>query len=89
VKAFTVLWAQTATDQLADIWLESTDRAAVNSAVEAIDSLLSSDPLGELTSELGEGLRTVTIASLRIIYPVREDDRAVDVATVRRIADSS
>lgn len=47
MKAFTVLWRQTATDQLTEIWLAALDRAQVTAAVEAIDAILSNDPLGD------------------------------------------
>jgi mRNA-degrading endonuclease RelE of RelBE toxin-antitoxin system len=85
VKAYTVLWRQTATDQLAEIWLEASDRAHVTQVVEAIDTLLATDPLGDLTRELAEGLRTTTVLPLRVIYEVHDVDRIVDVATVRRV----
>ena len=84
MKPFTVLWRQTAVDQLAELWLTASDRVQVNGAVEAIDALLSTEPQGELTHELAEGLRTVTVLPLRVIYAVQEPDCMVDVATVRR-----
>ncbi len=85
MKRFTVLWRQTAIDQLTEIWLAGADRAEINQAVETIDKLLSSEPLGEFTGELVEGLRSANVLPLRIIYTVEESDRIVDVATVRRI----
>jgi len=85
VKAYTVLWRQTATDQLAEIWIAASDRADIGASVEAIDSLLSTDPLSDLTRELAEGLRTATVLPLRVIYEVQAADRIVDVATVRRV----
>ncbi len=85
MKEFTVLWRQTAIDQLIEIWLAASDRQQVTQAVETIDSLLSTEPSGDLTGELAEGLRTATVLPLRVIYAVQEDDRIVDVATVRLV----
>jgi hypothetical protein len=85
VNPFTVVWRQTAVDQLTEIWLAASDRPSINDAVSVIDALLSQDPLGDLTSDLAEGLRTATVLPLRVIYAVAESDRVVDVATVRRI----
>jgi hypothetical protein len=85
VKRFTVLWRQTALDQLAEIWLAASDRDQVTRAVNAIDSLLSTDPSGDPTKELAEGLRTVIVLPLRVTYAVQEDDRTVDVAIIRRV----
>ena len=89
MKRFTVFWRQTAVDQLAEIWLAGSDRSQINGAVKAIDALLSSDPLGDLTRELAEGLRAATVLPLRVIYAVGEADRIVDVATVRRVFPSA
>jgi mRNA-degrading endonuclease RelE of RelBE toxin-antitoxin system len=85
VKSFTVLWRKTALDQLAEVWLASSDRQAINNAVAAIDALLATQPLGEMTQELSEGLRTTTAMPLRVIYAVQDDDKIVDVATVRLV----
>ena len=85
MKRFTVLWRQTAIDQLAEIWLAASDRDQVTRAVNAIDSLLSTDPSGDLTKELAEGLRTAIVLPSRVISSVQVDDRTVDVAMVRLV----
>jgi hypothetical protein len=41
VKPFTVLWRQTAVEQLTEIWLAASDRHGINDAVTAIDAILS------------------------------------------------
>jgi len=83
MSLYTVLWRQTATDQLAEIWMSSSQRTELAQVVEAIDTVLSTSPLGDLSQELAEGLRTITVLPLRVIYAVQEQDRIVDVATVR------
>ena len=35
---YTVAWRETALQQLAQVWMESTDREAVNQTVDAIDA---------------------------------------------------
>jgi hypothetical protein len=78
---YTVIWPQQVQDQVAEIWLESTRREAVTSAMADIDRLLSTDPL-EMSVELSEGLRLMIVPPLRILFAVREDDRIVEVARV-------
>jgi len=78
---YTVIWPQQVQDQVAEIWLESTRREAVTSAMADIDRLLSTDPL-EMSVELREGLRLMIVPPLRILFAVREDDRIVEVARV-------
>jgi len=83
VNPYAVSWCQKALDQLAEIWVNASDRARVNDAVEAIDAALATDPFSSGTLDLAEGLRVVTIGPLRVIYSVDDNARAVDVATVR------
>jgi hypothetical protein len=41
---YTVRWKRTALDKLTELWLDATDRTAINNAVEEIDRLLASNP---------------------------------------------
>jgi hypothetical protein len=65
--------------------ITSSDRQSITEAVSAIDALLASAPFGEMTRELAEGLRSATAIPLRVIYAVEDEDKIVDVATVRMI----
>jgi hypothetical protein len=50
---YTVRWKQSALDRLAEIWLNASDREAINAAVVEIDRLLALNPhgAGEMRSE--------------------------------------
>ena len=81
---FTVVGKPAAERQLADIWLEATDRQAVTSASETIESALATRP-----EEIGEsrplGCRLAFIAPLAITYRVTTADRLVEVVSIRRV----
>jgi hypothetical protein len=44
---FTVTWHPSAEQELADIWLQSTDRSEITQAANSLGHLLSSDPLAQ------------------------------------------
>jgi hypothetical protein len=73
---FTVLWTPTAEQDLAAVWLGADDRAAVVSAANTIDRLLSSDPesRGERRFDV---VRTLSISPLGVDFEVVEPDRIV------------
>ena len=79
---YTVVWEQSALDELTDLWLESPDRNAVTAAAHAIDQTLVRDASTKGT-ELSEGLRAVFLPPLRRLFTVREEDRIVEVLRVR------
>jgi hypothetical protein len=51
----TVEWLPSALQELAEIWADAADRAAITAASHAIDRLLERDPLGQ-----GEGREGAT-----------------------------
>ena len=81
---FTVVWKSAAERQLADIWLEATDRQAITSASEAIESALATRP-----EELGESrpldCRLAFVDPLAVTFRVTAADRLVEVLSVRSI----
>jgi hypothetical protein len=79
---YTVLWLQQAQDELAQIWIESTDRKAITSATATLDNLLATDP-AQQGEELAEGLRRLTVQPLQVWFEVRELDRTVEVSNVK------
>jgi len=85
MTSWTVQWLSEAEDDLADLWIHAPDRAAVTAAQDQIDQLLRRDPLGNGT-ELGEGLRKITVDPLKAYYNVDEPARLV---TVSHVASSS
>ncbi len=81
---YTVVWLQSAQDELAQLWLDAPDRNAVTAAAHAIDQELGKDaPLKG--SELSEGLRALPVPPLKAIFTVRDDDRIAEVLRVRSI----
>lgn len=81
---YTVVWSKSAQDELADIWLHSTDRRHVSGATREVDKQMSEYALAKGV-DLSEGLRAHFVAPLRVIYWVREDDRVVEILRVRRL----
>ncbi len=67
---FTVVWKPTATSELADIWLNAEERAAVTAAAHQIDSSLRTDPFAQGESRSGNR-RILFIPPLGIDYEIR------------------
>lgn len=81
---YTVVWVQSVEDELVDIWLAANDRNDITAATHAVDQELGLDA-GLKGEELAEGLRSLNIPPLRIIFTVSEDDRLVEVVRVARL----
>ena len=80
---FTVLWTPSAERDLTDLWLKASDREAVRSAADTLDSLLRED--AHLRGESRyETLRIVLAAPLGVDIDVDEDNRTVWVLRVWR-----
>jgi hypothetical protein len=79
---YTVVWLALARNQLAHVWLESTDRDASTRASAEIDRELAVDPesKGDIASDL---LRSLRAAPREAAFHVRELDRIVEVVAVR------
>jgi hypothetical protein len=77
---FTVIWSQFALDQLADLWLNATDRNAVTVAQHQIDQLLRVDP--DLQGVPFFGDRALVVLPLRIRYSINQMDMMVEVLDV-------
>jgi plasmid stabilization system protein ParE len=84
VNRFTVTWTQNALDQLAELWIGTTDREALTRAGNRIDEELAVDP-HDKGAGLHEGLRSLERPPLRVIYEVVQGDRVVEISAVRRI----
>lgn len=81
---YTVIWVESAQNELAELWLNASDRNAVTTAANAIDQELGEDAPTKGT-ELSEGLRCLFSPPLKVIFTVREDDRIVEVLRVRNV----
>ncbi|MBI1917542.1 MAG: type II toxin-antitoxin system RelE/ParE family toxin [Planctomycetes bacterium] len=85
---YTVNWKLGAQNHLAQLWIEAPDRDVVTAAANQIDNELAEDP-DTKGRPLREGLRSLDISPLRVLYEVNEMDRIVHVYSVRRIAPPS
>jgi hypothetical protein len=81
---YTVVWLESAEDELADLWIRAQDRNAVTTAAHAIDVELAEDAATK-GGEVSEGLRAFLAPPLRILFAVDEGDRLVEVVRVRRL----
>ena len=81
---YTVLWHSDATNELAELWVESLDRQALTAATNAIDRELGDGSTSKGT-ELSEGLRALFEPPLQVLFVVREDDRVVEVLRIKLI----
>jgi plasmid stabilization system protein ParE len=82
---FTVTWREQALQELAEIWLEAHDRAAVTLAVDTIDAQLHSNPAQRGIS-VAEGLRKLVHHPVQVYFEVHDADRVVEVGGIRIVA---
>lgn len=80
MKNYKVRWRKSALNELASLWLDSSDRASVNRAVQEIESRLEESPT-EWGKELKEDLRSFTWKALRVLFYVVEDKKIVRIVT--------
>jgi len=80
--SYQVTWTAVAEDELAEIWVNAPDQAAVTQAAHRIDQLLRSNPatVGESRSP---GERVLIEPPLVVSYEIIEDDKRVNVLGVR------
>jgi hypothetical protein len=82
MNPFTVVWEQDALNATAQLWIESSNRAAITAACTALDKLLSKDPLMQ-GKPLHEELRKIEVAQLVTLFSVEEQDCLVVVKAVK------
>jgi hypothetical protein len=85
---FTVTAAPKAENDLANLWLQSHDRAAVAAAADTIDRLLRDDAT-KRGSPANLGMRQLIITPLIAEFLVEEDDRRVTIWSIRHIGELS
>jgi hypothetical protein len=82
MKPFRVEWEPAAEDELARIWLRSSDPAGVTAAQARADQLLSRDPI-KYGRHLSEGLYGIDAPPLVLTYTIDAVNRLVTVTWVR------
>jgi hypothetical protein len=81
---YTAVWLESSLDDLARFWIKTVHRQALTDSADLADDYLATD--AHLKGEpLSEGLRAVTVGLLRLYFVVREPDRVVEIAYVKRI----
>jgi plasmid stabilization system protein ParE len=85
VTSYTVEWRPSAENDLADIWLGATDRAAVTAAEATINRLLSNDPV-HYGAHVAEGLYKLRADPLTVFYTIDLARRLVEVTQAVRTA---
>jgi hypothetical protein len=78
---YTVIWTPDAEQELAALWLDSTQRAEVTRASHVLDMRLRADPLN-LGESRSEGRRIEFEDPLGVIFRVRSEDMVVEVLHV-------
>lgn len=78
---WTVVWKASAQDDLAELWLTSPDRQAVQAAADSIDRELASN--ADQKGEYFDPYRLFVMSPLAVAYKVNHDDRLVTVVQVR------
>lgn len=77
---YTVVWKQTALDELAEIWLAASDRERISAAASSVDQLLGDDP--EVKGDEFYGDFLLETPPLYITFSVNKQDRLVRVIQV-------
>jgi hypothetical protein len=85
---YTVLWRPLAEQQLAQLWNNASDRKAITSAADTIDSLLRRDPQSKGESRSGM-TRVLFVEPLLVLFDVVQPDRTVYVKAVGRVRPES
>jgi hypothetical protein len=77
---YTVIWLPDAQDQLAELWMNATDRQTVSDAANQADHVLAEDPETKGVEFYGD--RYLTVPPLRVVFRVKPDDMLVEVTMV-------
>lgn len=78
---YTVDWSDSALDELAAIWMQATDRAAVTAAEATIHRSLATDPTGN-GHFVREGLWRLMVHPLLVHYEIDSGNRFVWITQV-------
>ena len=81
---FTVVWSRTARDRLAELWLDTSQRAEFTAAADRIEKLLSIDPR-RFAKVLGPRSFVLEIQPLIVVFSFSEQDRRVVVEEIREL----
>jgi hypothetical protein len=82
MSRYTVTWLTDIVGDLASIWMGAPDRQSVAVAADRIDEELAvnADRKG---GTLSEGLRSLHVSPLYVLFTLREMDRLVEIVSIR------
>jgi plasmid stabilization system protein ParE len=81
---FQVFWSPRANGEMADIWVNASNRNAITAAVDSIDRALRDEP-GTQGESREDDERVLFVSPLTVDFRVSEDDRRVEVLSVRQV----
>ena len=87
MSKYTVVWDDEATEALAQIWLESSNRQEITQAAKEVDDNLTYD-----SSEKGSeflGARMLVVHPIWVVFKVQPEDCVVTVLQVRLLSKGS
>jgi hypothetical protein len=85
MNKFTVTWSKRSQGLLAQIWIDNPqEREAITRAAFQVDIELAENP-EQKGREEAEGLRSLRVTPLTVLFEVREPDCLVEVVSVKRI----
>ena len=80
--AFRVLWWDDALTDLAQLWIDAEDKAAVTNAASKTDLMLVTEPASK-GEDVAEGLRRLEVGPLRVYFQIADDERIVEIVAVK------
>lgn len=78
---YTVVWIESARDELAELWMSQPLRRSVAQASDEIDRELAEDASSK-GWELRDGYRFLAVFPIKVLFRIREHDRIVEVLKV-------
>ena len=81
---YTVVWRPAAENQLADLWINSSDQREVSKAADEMDNRLRHNPQAQGESRASENVRILVIEPLAALFEISDADCLVAVLKVWR-----
>ncbi len=81
---YTVVWLESARDELTALWMNQPLRRSVTQASDEIDRELADDASTK-GRELRDGYRFLLVFPIKVLFRVRENDRIVEVLKVAEV----
>jgi hypothetical protein len=82
MNRYTVTWLKEVEGDLARLWIGAPDRHSVSAAADAIDADLAREAERKGTP-VSEGLQSLYVSPLYVLFTVREADCLVEVVSIR------